>query len=176
MKRILLSALMGAACAQAAWAGDVKVSWGKMDDFTDIQASYEHKQVFREHLTQEFEAVFAGLAKKLPEGFTLEVNVKDIDLAGEVKPMVGAWNGMVRVMKPIHWPRLSFEYKLSNAQAEQIASGKEELRDMDYLQRIRMPSGNTSFEFEERMLQEWFRHQLLSGAFPARDTPAIATK
>ena len=176
MKKLLLALSVMAVCSGVAQAGEAKVNWGKFDDFTDIVPSHASKELFREELQKEFALVFNHLAKKLPDGFELEVTVTDLDLAGDLRP--GVWFGAheVRVMREIYWPRMNFSFELRNEKKEVIATGKEELRDMDYLRRVRMPSGNTSFEFEEKMIQEWFKKKITFGHFPSKDGVAVVSK
>jgi hypothetical protein len=78
-------------------------------------------------------------------------------------------------MKSIYWPSINFTYEIKDDKGVVVVSGKEELRDMDYLSHIRIPSFNTIFEFEERMLQVWFKREILSGRFPSKDVKAVAT-
>ncbi len=176
MKKLWLVVSGLALCSGLAQAGEAKLNWGKFDDFTDIVPSHESKEMFRETIQKEFALVFNHLAKKLPDGFELEVTVTDLDLAGDLRP--GMWLGAheVRVMREIYWPRMNFSFELRNEKKEVIAKGVEQLRDMDYLRRVRMPSGNTSFEFEEKMIQEWFKKQIVSGHFPSKDGVAVVTK
>lgn len=175
MKKLLFAVIVGALYSSASFAGEAKVSWGKLDDFTDVVAGSESKERFRERLTQEFEDVFSAMAKKLPDGYVLNIDVSDLDLAGDAK--FGTWAAIypIRVMKEIYWPRMNFTYTLKNANDEVLVSGKEELRDMNYLHRFRIPSGATSFEFEEKMLQDWFKKQVLAGSFPSKDVKALAS-
>jgi hypothetical protein len=177
MKTLLFAAFALSLSSGAVLAGEAKVSFTKLDDFSDIKAGNENKERFRERLTEEFTSVFSAFAEKLPEGYQLIINVTDIDLAGDIRPGMVIYYEQVRLMKQIDWPRIQFTYELKNTQQEVVASGKEELRDMDYLRRFRIPSGRTSFEFEEKMLQDWFKQQVVSGAFPSQDLKAVtATK
>lgn len=164
------------AVSSPVFAADVKVNWGKLDEFTDIQESFAHREQFRLDMQKEFALVFQHHAKKLPEGYQLEITVTDLDLAGDVRP--GVYNGVhhVRVMKELYWPRMNIEFELKNAQGEVVAKGNENLRDMDYLRRVRIPSGNTEFEFEEKMIQDWFKKQYATGAFPSTQGASVATR
>ncbi|WMW79414.1 DUF3016 domain-containing protein [Undibacterium cyanobacteriorum] len=172
MKKFLFAAGLIGMSINFAYAGDSKVNWGNLDKFTDVQEGRDQREYFRENLKKEFSEIFNGLAKKLPEGYTLTVNVNDLDLAGDIRPSISYWQ--IRIMTTIYWPRMSFDYELKNDKNEVVASGKEELRDMDYLNRIRIPSGRTQFEYEEKMIQDWFRHQYAVGNFPSRDVKAVA--
>lgn len=174
MKKILIAVLLASLNYGTAYAGESKLNWGNLDKFADIQEGREHREVFRENLKKEFSEVFNHLAKKLPEGYTLTVQINDIDLAGDIRPSTSIWQ--VRIMTSIYWPSMNFEYELRNEKNEIVASGKEQLRDMDYLNRPRIPSGRTHFEFEEKMLQDWFRHQFKSGEFPSNANKQIAMK
>ena len=175
MKKLLFAVIVGALYSSASFAGEAKVSWGKFDDFTDVVAGSESKERFRERLTKEFEEVFSAMAKKLPDGYVLTIEVSDLDLAGDARYGNWATINPIRVMREIYWPRMNFAYSLKNANDEVVVSGKEELRDMNYLHRFRIPSGATSFEFEEKMLQDWFKKQVLAGSFPSKDVKAVAT-
>lgn len=174
MKKVFFALLVLSAYPSFAGAGEVKVNWGKLDDFTEINPGHETKEHFRERLTKEFEDVFAALAKKLPDGYQLTVNISDIDLAGDIRPGASFSVSQIRIMREIYWPRMNFSYELKNPQQEVIAQAKEELRDMDYLHKVRIPSGRTSFEYEEKMLNDWFKKQVLAGIFPTKDTKAVA--
>lgn len=144
--------------ANNAFAGDAKVVWGELEKFTDIRSSFETKEMFNQRLMKEFNDVFSGLAKQLPSDFTLEVNIYDIDLAGEVRYLsASGFNN--RIVRGIDWPKISFEFVLKNDKGTIVAAGKEDLKDMNFLNQRRIPSGRTSFDFEEKMLQDWFRNQ-----------------
>lgn len=167
---VLLSAFSG-----LAHAGDAKLKWGNLDNFTDVSPGYELKDAFRERLMKEFGLVFSNFSKKLPDGYQLDVTVSDVDLAGDVRPSMSSANH-IRFMTTIYWPRMKFHYELRNDKNEVVSAGDEELRDMDYLGRVRIPSGQTSFEYEEKMISDWFRKQANSGVFPSKDMKAVAAK
>ena len=174
MKKLLLAVCLASLYSSSAYAGEAKLSWGNLDKFSDVQEGRDSREQFRERLTKEFSEVFNSLAKKLPEGYTLNVEVSDLDLAGDLRP--GMSSGQIRIMTAVYWPRMNFSYELRNEKQEVVAAGKEELRDMDYLNRVRMPSGNTQFDFEERMIQDWFKRQFASGTFPNKDAHKVAAQ
>lgn len=174
MKKFLIAFGLTALQISTAYAGEAKLTWGNFDKFTDIQEGRDSRDRFRENLVKEFADVFNAQAKKLPDGYVLSVNVSDLDLAGDIRPSMSTWQ--IRIMTAIYWPRMNITYELRNEKSEVVASGKEELRDMDYLNHARFPSGVTHFEFEERMIQDWFRRQLAAGTFPSKDASKVAVK
>nr|WP_314863560.1 DUF3016 domain-containing protein [uncultured Undibacterium sp.] len=175
MKKIVLSCLLLSLFSGLAHAGEAKLTWGNLDKFSDISPGYEMKDAFRERLMKEFGLVFSNFAKKLPDAYQLNVAVSDVDLAGDVRPNMSSVN-QIRFMTSIYWPRLKFHYELRNEKNEVVSTGDEELSDMDYLGRVRIPSGHTSFEYEEKMILDWFRKQTNAGVFPSKDMKAVAAK
>lgn len=174
MKKFLFALSLLAFQASSAYAGEAKLTWGNFDKFSDVQEGRDSRDRFRENLMKEFTDIFNAQAKKLPDGYVLSVDVNDLDLAGDIRPSMSSWQ--IRIMTTIYWPRMNFNYELRNEKSELITSGKEELRDMDYLNHARFPSGVTHFEFEERMVQDWFKRQLAAGTFPSKDSTKVAAK
>lgn len=168
MKKSLFVAALLSVLSVSAFAGEAKVTWGDLSKFTDVVEGQESKAHFQERLVKEFGDVFNRFSERyLPEGYVLEVKVTDLDLAGDVRPMV-VQGGMLRIVSRIYWPTMSFEYVLKNAKNEIVKSDKATLKDMDFMERIRIPTGKTGFEYEEKMLSDWFKQQQADQVFPAK--------
>lgn len=168
MKKSLLCALFMSVLSSTAFAGESKVTWGDFSKFSDVVESQESRQYFQERVVREFGNVFKRYSELyLPEGYQLEVNVTDLDLAGDVRPMM-VQGGMLRVVTRIYWPRMNFDYVLKNTQNEVVTTGKAAITDMDFLERIRMPSGRTGFDYEEKMLHDWFKQQQKEHGFSSK--------
>ena len=78
--RSLALAALAALAAPYAFAGEAVVKFTNVDDYTDIPYSE------RQTIMDQFKDHFAKQVKSLPAGVTLNVEVLDIDLAGEVRP------------------------------------------------------------------------------------------
>jgi hypothetical protein len=168
MKKSFFVATLFSVLSVSAFAGEAKVTWGDLSKFTDIVEGQENRANFQERLVKEFDDVFNQYSNRyLPEGYQLEVKVTDLDLAGDVRPMV-VQAGMMRIVSRIYWPTMSFDYVLKNAQNEIVKSGKANLKDMNFLDRIRIRTGRTGFEYEEKMLSDWFKQQQMDNVFPAK--------
>ncbi len=162
-KWLLLGAMMASSLA---WAGDVSVRWEKPDDYTDIRPTNESRDGFRDRVCKELGKVFEGYGKKLPDGVKLEITVLDLDLAGDVRPMMHG-NNDIRIVKDIYWPRMTINYVLKDASGKVLSEAtKEEIKDMNFLMASHIPTGNTSLFYEEKMLDDWFRNKQRSGVFP----------
>lgn len=175
MNKMILIAAAGLILASTVHAGEARLTWHEPDQYTDIREGFESREAFREKLFSDFEAIFAELAKGLPEGTLLEVMVTDLDLAGEISLMHRfAWRD-IRVLKDIYFPRMSFRYTLKDRDQRLLLSGSEDLKDLGFLfswGRFAM----TRFSFEERMLRNWFRKMQRDGKLPSAEashTPAV---
>ena len=161
-------ALLGTiALSTLAQAGEVRLVWQEPDKYTDIRASTDTRDAFEQRVTKELGDVFASLAKKLPDGVTWNVTVTDVDLAGEVRPMMYRGTSDIRIVKDFYWPRMAFSYVMTDAKGQLIGQGKEDLKDMSFMFG-HMASGRTGFQYEERMLRDWFKRQQRDKVFPTR--------
>jgi hypothetical protein len=151
----------------AAFAGEAKVNWQDPDKYMDVRPVNETKANFRNRVFKELDSAFADLAKKLPDGYSLNVNVTDLDLAGEVWP---TRNGRdMRIVRDIDWPAISFSYVLKNAEGQDVKSGREDLKDMNFQTRPNVRSSSEDFYYEKALLGDWFSKQQRSKAFPTRE-------
>ena len=75
----------------------------------------------------------------------------------------------IRVIKALYWPRMSFDYKLTDGTGQLLVAGREDIKDMAFFDRgvqLRL----TRFSFEERMLRDWFGKMKREGKFPVRSS------
>ncbi len=164
MKKLVLSIITALVAVGAACAGQARVTWQEPDGYTDIREGNDLRDSFRQTLFRDFELLFADLAKQLPDGCMLDITVTDVDLAGEVNPMhFGLWQD-IRVIKALYWPRMSFDYKLTDSTGQMLVSGHEDIKDMAFFDRG-VQRRLTRFSFEERMLRDWFGKMLREGKF-----------
>ena len=175
MKRWMLGLVTASICTCAAHAGNAKVTWQEPDNYTDIREGNDLRDSFRQALFSEFELLFDDLARQLPDGHVLDVTVTDVDLAGEVNAMHFCLWRDIRVIKPLYWPRMSFDYKLTDGSGQMLVSGHEDIKDMAFFDRgvqLRL----TRFGFEERMLRDWFRKMQREARFPDRRSSSKASE
>lgn len=168
MKKFAATVIIATALVGQVQAGEVKVTWQEPEKYTDIRPSNETKTDFRDRVIKELDQVFVDLAKKLPDGYQWDVNVTDVDLAGDVRPFFHHSMNDVRVIKDLYWPRMNFTYELKDAEGKSVASGKEDVKDMGFMMRLGVATGHTSFQFEEQMLRDWFKRQQRDKVFPER--------
>jgi hypothetical protein len=135
--------------APAHAAGTVEVKYMEPQKFTDVGfGAFE-----RERTLKDMTAVLQQLGKQLADGQVLQLEVTDIDLAGEVK---FTSHGDLRVMKGrADWPRIKMRYTLV-AGGTTLQSGEAEVSDMAYL--TATPPSFTlqgPLAYEQHMLRRW---------------------
>jgi hypothetical protein len=139
-------------------AADVKVTWTEPSKYRDIYSGNQGKKRFRESTFKELEKHLLKLAKALPESQKLEIDVTDVDLAGDVN---SSSMRDIRVIKEIYFPRIKFSYKLINEELAIIQSGDVNIKDMNFMMGISSRYRNKSLGYEKKLLDDWFKDQFV---------------
>ncbi|NHK98122.1 DUF3016 domain-containing protein [Rubrivivax benzoatilyticus] len=154
-------AALGAALALAALAGPaqaagvVQVSFVEPERYTDVGFG----AVERERTTDRLAAIFQDLARRLPDGQVLTVEVLDVDLAGHVP--VGNVNDTRVLTGGADWPRITLRYRLEAGGSVQTRD--ETVSDLNYLQnRLFGGRADEALAYERRMLERWFEARFLT--------------
>lgn len=139
---------------------ELEMNWQEPDKFTDIRAANDSRSRFQERVQRNFEKFFQEMANELPDGYSWQVTITDIDLAGQVDYFVTDTGQAIRVIKEIHSPAIRFNHMLRDQYGEEVVAGEERFRDMGFMNRM-TPRGHTpEFAFEREMLQDWFEKEL----------------
>ena len=104
----------------------------------------------------ELAAHLQGLGQRLlAADDALEVEIVDLDLAGELRP--SRRGSDLRVLRGgADWPRITLRYRFSKAgQAQEPRA--EALSDMNYLMQVGRLAASDPLYYEKRMLDDWFR-------------------
>ncbi len=153
-----LSALAGAALLAAAIgtplgahaAGQVQVKWIEPEKFADAGRG----GVERERTLQTLSEHLQALGKQLSDGQTLDIEVTDVELAGELEPFSRLHHD-VRVLRGrADWPRISLRYTLSQGNRT-LARGEADLSDPNYLYRSPRLGQGHALAYEKRLLDDW---------------------
>lgn len=137
----------------AAAAGRVDVSFAPGDrPYVDAGRTpwdtERTERVLREHLEH--------WASALPDGQTLALEIRQIDLAGREIPRA---RNDIRVLDGgADWPRITLHYTLQQGDTV-LASGDDTVTDMNYLA-SHLRNTSTELPYEKRMLDAWFRDHI----------------
>ncbi|TWX55166.1 DUF3016 domain-containing protein [Colwellia hornerae] len=137
-----------------AQAAEVNVTWTDPDKYRDIDAGTEGRKRFQENMFSEFEKHLSKLAKALPVSQTLNIEVTDIDLAGDV---LASGLHQIRVIKDLYFPRIKLSFTLINAEKAIILSDNVNLKDMNFMMGGRLKYRNNALGYEKKLLDDWFK-------------------
>ena len=146
------------AMAMAAQAANVEIEWFKPEKYRDIQGGVESKKRFQERVMASLTSFFKEAAAEiLPADQTLYLTITDVDLAGDVEYFFTSFPTGVRVIRDIYFPSIEFNYELRDAGGKVLKNGKENIKDMGYLFSGMAYINNPPFDYEKRMINDWFR-------------------
>lgn len=145
------------------WAADerVVVSYDNIEAFSDFGES----RWDRERNQKDFSALLQEVTANLPPGQLLAIKVLDVNRAGELE-WLRTRAERLRVMRNVSWPRIEFEYQISEG-GRVLKAGTARLADMGYLQDgffTHAQSNNQSWRYERRLLDRWFKETVLAPA------------
>lgn len=160
--------LLGLSAAGALLAADPKpasrvtVVFAHPEKFTDIRdnmSDYDNA-LGREHYLPLIEEYLQqqGTAR-LAAGQQLTITFSDIDLAGDFEPWRGVQFSDVRIIKDIYIPRLTFSFKLTDANGQVLKEGERKLQDLAFQMRI-VGFRDDPLRYEKGMLDDWLRDEL----------------
>ena len=141
-------------------AATVSVTFVQPEKFTDAGHS-RGRATQRElaELQQQMQQHLQLLAdRKLAASDTLQVEVLDIDLAGDFQPLRWASLSDVRVVRDIASPRITLRYTVKLG--DRVVTGPEEqLSDMNFLWGHNRYSSGDRLRYEKPMLDRWFEQR-----------------
>ncbi|MGB3390587.1 MAG: DUF3016 domain-containing protein [Pseudaminobacter sp.] len=157
MTRIAAVALGALIVMTAAAQAAVTVNFVQPERFTDEDF---RSSIKRDGIVKEFDRYFHRLDKRyLKDGQTLEIDVLNIDLAGQYEPWQQRFYD-VRIMRDITPPRFKLRYTLRQA-GKVLISGTENITDMTYLWNPSARLSGERFAYEKEMLRDWFRDRFV---------------
>ena len=140
----------------------VSVSWGDPAQFTELRYSQNRHEAARGDWVEELASYVAKrVANVLPSGETVEVEIVDIERAGEYEWAYG-WNDDVRVLRDVYPPRMLVRFQRTDADGRVIAEGERRLSDLAYLTGSQPLSTSDPLRFEKRMIDQWVRKEFVN--------------
>ncbi|MBS9476845.1 DUF3016 domain-containing protein [Ancylobacter radicis] len=148
---LVLTALFGILPATAE-AGTATVTFVAPETYRDGNLGWGpvDQRLTLEGLTRILQRLAAA---RLPAGDTLEVSVRDIDLAGAINPLASR-TGTLRVMRQDTWPSITLTYTLRR-NGRVMARGEETVRAMNYLMDPVAVRSVEPLRFETALLSKW---------------------
>lgn len=132
----------------------VTVNFVNPDKFSDIRdnSGFADKGVLK-----DIEAYLVTQIEKRVPGRDVVISVTDINLAGEVEPVIGSGQSL-RIMRATTSPSMEFSYEVRDGD-KVVHQGKAQLRDMDYQHSVNSFVHGDPLRYEKRMIDEWLRKE-----------------
>lgn len=138
----------------------VEVNFSEPEKFTDAAdgpRGSDHGrdgnlQTLKQHLIERASRV-------LPEGQRLSVTITDVDLAGEVEPWRTGAAQDVRLIKDIYSPRISLDYRITDAAGAVVKEGSARLSDLSFNMKLHANRSDPRV-YEKDLLDGWVRSEL----------------
>ncbi|WEN15054.1 DUF3016 domain-containing protein [Rhodanobacter sp. AS-Z3] len=155
----LISLLLVCAVASAAQVVDsVNVHYRNPDNFTEMKRSFGMNRVdtnaylvpLKRHIEQR-------AARILTPGERLDIEVTDVDRAGEYEPWRGPDFNRVRIIKDVYPPRIDLNFTLYGADGKVLRQGSRSLRDLSFLDRMGA-SAQDPLRYEKSLIDRWLRN------------------
>jgi hypothetical protein len=153
--------LMAVGAALAAQSdAPVRVTFVAPEKFTDVKDQWTSSdRGYREHVLDELKAQFEMLARTyITAGRHLEVNVTDVDLAGDFEPGRGLDFDHIRILREVYPPRMKLEFRLVDADGKVVGEGKRQLQDLGYLMTPALPTTDP-LRYDKQMLRDWMHRE-----------------
>lgn len=139
----------------SAQAASLQLKSSAPDKYRDLGSSDEERQ----RMLGQLEAHLKSLSAKLPEKQALNIDLLDIDRAGETRVNARLAQDL-RVMRAITWPSVDFRYVLTDAEGKVLKEGKAHVSDMNYLGSLASSRSNADpLRYEKHMLDRWFAEE-----------------
>lgn len=148
---VVMLATLGSAIAAEPQPGALTITFIHPETYQDASKSYGYGSD-----AQVLDAIRTHLqklaARELPAGYSLSIEILDIDLAGYID-----WRhqGNVRVIRDATWPRMTLRYVLMH-DGETIASQQERINNMNFNWGVNLYGYSDPLRYEKAMLDDWF--------------------
>lgn len=138
----------------AATAGQAVVTFNNPEDYTD----FPDRNGDGAELMKALSGHLIKLAAGLPPAQELKIEIRDIDLAGTVKPNFRQPRDIRIVRGRTDWPAMTISFTLSE-NGQVIKSGEEKLHDATFLQRSNRYYPDDALRYEKKMLDNWMHER-----------------
>jgi DUF3016 family protein len=136
---------------------NISVHYKDPQHFTEAKRSFGVHLIKANDYLEPLKAYIAQRASRvLAPGQRLDIEVTDVDLAGEYEPWRGPRMDDIRVIKDIYPPRIDLDFTLYGADGQVLHQGHRTLRDMSFLSH-NFGADQDSLRYEKSLIDQWLR-------------------
>ena len=141
--------------------GPVQVSWTDPASFSEITRGRDRMETLRGTWVRELALYLRGAAAdKLQPGETLEVELLDVDRAGDYEPWHGPDADDIRITRHIYPPSVVLRFRHQDASGRVLAEGERRLRDSGFMSRALTHRSTDPLRYEKQLLDDWLAREL----------------
>ena len=138
----------------------VEVNFSDPEKFTDAADGPRGSDRGREgNLDTLKQHLIERASRALPEGQRLAVTITDVDLAGEVEPWRTGAAQDIRLIKDIYSPRISLDYRVTDASGAVVKEGSARLSDLSFNMKLHANRSDPRV-YEKDLIDDWVRAEL----------------
>lgn len=153
MSKLTITLIAAALFPVAQAAGTVEVNFVEPARYSDAGRG----ELEIERTMQNLGQFIRHLGRRLPDGQKLRIDVLDVDLAGEVRPLFRGRDDVRLMRGGADWPRMTLRYTLTGADGRTLQSGQETISDMNYQHSsLRARVASDPLAYDHRLLERWF--------------------
>ncbi len=140
--------------------GPVSVRWGDPAGFSELRHSGSRWAAARgDWVRQVAEHVRDAAARRLGPGERLDVEITDIERAGDFEPWRTRGDD-IRVVREIYPPRISLRFRRYDASGAVVAEGERDLADAAFMMQGSIGGRSDPLRYEKRLIDDWLREEL----------------
>ena len=140
--------------------GAVQVAWNDPASFREISYGRDLIDTRRGVWVEQLATYLRREAEQqLAPGQKLDVTFLDVDRAGDYEPWLGPRYDDVRMMRDIYPPRITLDFRLTDAAGAVVAEGRRQLIDSAYLSRASLIRDSDPLRYEKQLLDDWLRKE-----------------
>jgi len=148
-----------AGCFSAAMAGAVNVDYAESERFTDFSDSANFETAVQKGYMKDLTSFLKDrLGNELAPGYTMQIVITDIDMAGEFEPWRQGGFDDVRIVKDLYPPRIDLSFRVLDAAGNVVREGDRKLRNMNFMY-TRRPLDSDPLRHEKELLSNWIRRE-----------------
>ena len=162
---LLLVSLVGLATSctsvgtNSGGGGTVEVNFQSPEQFTDMSRNYSALRGADEgYLSEMRQYIERTASSRIPAGYTLNVTVTDVDMAGQFEPERGAEFTDVRRIRATYPPRIDLTYRLTDANGAMVSEGERQLRDQAFEWKLSPIDRQDPLRHEKALLDDFLRN------------------
>jgi Protein of unknown function (DUF3016) len=141
--------------------GPVSVHWSDPAQFSELRNSGNRREAQRGDWVVQLATYLRSRAEpRLPPGERFDVEITDIQRAGNYEPWRGIQFDSVRFLREIYPPRIHLVFKRLDAGGSVTAQGERKLSDFAFLGSATAASDSDPLRFEKRLIDRWLVREL----------------